>query len=101
MFDKFKKDKSGGEAGTGERSQRHSRGWKDILDHLKASDGLRVLDFGATSPANINYLTALGHSVYMANIVQDAAKPEWLRPGRPGPAGASGRAQRSAYAGAT
>ena len=79
MFDKFKKEKGGGESGGGERSQRHSRGWKDILDHLKASDGLRVLDFGATSPANINYLTALGHSVYMANIVQDAAKPEWMK----------------------
>ena len=79
MFDKFKKDKTGVEAGAGERSLRHSRGWKDILDHLKASDGLRVLDFGSTSPANINYLTSLGHSVYMANIVQDAARPEWLR----------------------
>lgn len=79
MFSIFKKDKAAGEVGPGERSVRHSRGWKDILDHLKQSDGLRVLDFGATSPANINYLTALGHSVYMANIVQDAARPEWLR----------------------
>jgi hypothetical protein len=35
------------------------------------------LDFGTTSPANINFLTALGHSVYMANVVQDANKPEW------------------------
>jgi len=83
MFSIFKKDKADGDIGPGERSQRHSRGWKDILEHLKQSDGLRVLDFGATSPANINYLTALGHSVYMANIVQDAARPEWLRPADP------------------
>jgi SAM-dependent methyltransferase len=89
MFSIFKKDKADGDTGPGERSLRHSRGWKDILEHLKQSDGLRVLDFGATSPANINYLTALGHSVYMANIVQDAARPEWLRPQDPeAPAGA-------------
>ena len=83
MFSIFKKDKADGDIGPGERSMRHSRGWKDILEHLKQSDGLRVLDFGATSPANINYLTALGHSVYMANVVQDAARPEWLRPADP------------------
>ena len=89
MLGMFKKDKSAGESGPGERSARHSRGWVDILAHLKASDGLRVLDFGATSPANINYLTALGHSVYMANIVQDAARPEWLKPPDPdAPSGA-------------
>jgi SAM-dependent methyltransferase len=39
-----------------------------------------VLDFGSTSPVNINYLTTLGHSVYMANIVEDATRPEWLKP---------------------
>ena len=83
MFSIFKKDKADRDIGPGERSMRHSRGWKDILEHLKQSDGLRVLDFGATSPANINYLTALGHSVYMANVVQDAARPEWLRPADP------------------
>jgi len=83
MFSIFKKDKADRDIGPGERSMRHSRGWKDILEHLTQSDGLRVLDFGATSPANINYLTALGHSVYMANVVQDAARPEWLRPADP------------------
>jgi SAM-dependent methyltransferase len=84
MLGMFKKDKGSGESGPVERSERPSRGWGDILAHLKASEGLRVLDFGATSPANINFLTALGHSVYMANIVQDAAKPEWRKPLEPG-----------------
>jgi hypothetical protein len=54
MFSKFRKEKDPADSGSGEKSGRHSRGWKDILDHLKTSDGLRVLDFGATSPANIN-----------------------------------------------
>jgi hypothetical protein len=51
-----------------------------VLAFLKAGDGLRVLDFGTTSPANINFLTSLGHSVYMANVVQDANRPEWKLP---------------------
>jgi hypothetical protein len=59
------------------QSPRSSSGWGEILALLKDRDELRVLDFGATSSANINYLTSLGHSVYMANIVEDAAKPEW------------------------
>lgn len=40
---------------------------------------MRVLDFGTTSPGNINLLTSLGHSVYMANIVADAQRPEWIK----------------------
>jgi len=90
MFGKKKKEHETevhAPVGKGGSYSRHSRGWADLLEHLKSSENLRVLDFGATSPANINYLTSLGHSVYMAHIVQDAAKPEWLRPvegGAPG-----------------
>jgi SAM-dependent methyltransferase len=81
MFGIFKKD---GGSSAAEQTTRHSRGWADTLAHLKANEGLRVLDFGSTSPANINYLTGLGHSVYMANIVQDAAKPEYQKPATDG-----------------
>ena len=77
MFGIFKRD--GGSGGSAEQTTRHSRGWADTLAHMKANEGLRVLDFGSTSPTNINYLTGLGHSVYMANIVQDAAKSDWLK----------------------
>jgi SAM-dependent methyltransferase len=79
MFGMFKKDR-GSAAHSGARPVRHSRGWADIRAYLQQADALRVLDFGATSPANINYLTKLGHSVYMANVVQDATRPEWLKP---------------------
>jgi len=83
MFSMFKKDRGPSSHHATGRRTRHSRGWGDLLKHLKASEGLRVLDFGATSPANINYLTSMGHSVYMANIVQDATRPEWLKPADP------------------
>jgi len=79
MFD-FLKREPGSSPPPADHSARHSRGWNEVRSHLQQTDGLRVLDFGATSPSNINYLTSLGHSVYMANIVQDATRPEWIRP---------------------
>ncbi len=63
---------------------RHSSGWVKILARLKGEPGLRVLDIGPTSPNNINFLTSLGHSVYMADLVEEAVKPEWLIAAREG-----------------
>lgn len=61
-----------------ERVARHSSGWKELLKYLNQHEGLRILDIGPTSSSNINYITGLGHSIYMANLVEEAAKPEWL-----------------------
>ena len=65
---------------------RQSRGWAEVLKYMRSepTQSLRVLDFGSTSPTNINLLTSLGHSVYMANIVGEALKPEWLKAPAPG-----------------
>lgn len=60
------------------RYPRHSSGWKELLKHLRSQESLRVLDIGPTSSTNINYITSLGHSIYMANVVEEAAKPEWF-----------------------
>jgi SAM-dependent methyltransferase len=57
---------------------RHSGGWGTLRKRLSKEEGLRVLDIGSTSPANINYLTNLGHSVYMADLVEDAFSGEWM-----------------------
>ncbi len=65
---------------------RHSSGWKDMLKHLQSQEALRVLDIGPTSSTNINYITNLGHSIYMANLVEEAAKPEWTVSGSDGEA---------------
>lgn len=73
------------------RVPRHSSGWGDLLKHLRATESLRILDVGATSPHNINFLTGLGHSVYMANFVEDAARPEFhIAPAPPDPAAPTG-----------
>lgn len=65
---------------TGPRVPRHSSGWEALLKHLRAESGLRVLDIGPTSSQNINFLTEMGHSVYMADIVHEALSGNWELP---------------------
>ena len=59
------------------RTVRHSGGWDAIRKHLLSTQGLRILDVGLTSATNINLLTEMGHSVYMADLLQDAWSDEW------------------------
>ena len=63
---------------TGPRVPRHSQGWLVLRKRLEAEPGLRIIDVGYTSPANINYLTSLGHSVFLADLVADACTSNWI-----------------------
>jgi hypothetical protein len=62
---------------TGPREPRHSGGWAALRKRLQAEAGLRVIDAGYTSPTNINYLTGLGHSVFLSDPVHDACTGNW------------------------
>ena len=64
----------------GPRIPRHSSGWGTVLKYLKDTESLRVLDIGPTSPSNVNFLTGLGHSIYMADVVIEANRNEWANP---------------------
>ena len=78
-----KRDEAGGDRPTtltGPRIPRHSSGWQALLKYLKDQSGLRVLDIGPTSPQNINFLTEMGHSVYMADVVHESLRAEWKLP---------------------
>jgi SAM-dependent methyltransferase len=66
------------------RTPRHSSGWNELMKHLRTQESLRILDIGPTSSTNINYITGLGHSIYMANVVEEASKPEWFTQGEAG-----------------
>ena len=59
------------------RIPRVSSGWAHLLKSLRADEGQRILDMGPTSSTNINFLTGLGHSIYMSNLVSEAADPKW------------------------
>jgi hypothetical protein len=62
---------------TGPRVPRHSGGWAALRKRLQAEPGLKVVDVGFTSPSNINYLTSLGHSIFLADLVHDACTSDW------------------------
>lgn len=73
-----------GSSAAEQRVARHSSGWLKLNEHLKTNPDLRVLDLGPTSAGNINYITNLGHSIYMANFAEDAARPEYKLQGEGG-----------------
>jgi len=62
---------------SGPRVPRHSSGWGALRRRLETEAGLRIIDIGHTSPFNINYLTGLGHSVFMADLVHAANTGDW------------------------
>ena len=59
------------------RVPRHSGAWAAVHKRLEANSSLSVIDVGFTSPTNINYLTSLGHSVFLADLVPDAYTGNW------------------------
>jgi hypothetical protein len=61
----------------GPKVPRHSGAWAAVRKRLEAEPGLRIVDTGYTSPANINYLTSLGHSIFLTDMVQDACTGDW------------------------
>jgi len=62
---------------SGPRVPRHSGGWAALRKRLEAETGLSVMDIGLTSAANVHYLTRLGHSVFLADVVHDAWTGSW------------------------
>ena len=83
---------SGGDGSRGKREGGRDRilgiraDGRSCFSFLQTNESLRVLDIGPTSSTNINLVTGLGHSIYMANLVEDAAKPEWMSTPSPGDA---------------
>src|SRR5215469_11059410 len=55
---------------------RRSSGLNELARNLTCDECLCVLDIGATSPANINFLTEKGHKVYSEDLLAAAADPE-------------------------
>lgn len=82
MLNWFEKKQGGGPTASvttpaGPRVPRHSGGWAVLRKRLQAEPGLRVIDVGYTSPTNINFLTELGHSIFLADLVHDAWSGDW------------------------
>jgi hypothetical protein len=50
-----------------------------LRKRLQSEPGLCIVDVGYTSPSNINYLTSLGHSVFLSDLVVDACTGDWKK----------------------
>ena len=59
----------------GQRLTRRSSGWAEVSRSLKSEDPLCILDIGATSAANIRYLTAMGHRIYSEDLLEASTDP--------------------------
>jgi len=64
---------------TGPKVPRHSGAWAALRKRLQAEPGLRIVDVGYTSPTNINFLTGLGHSIFLSDMVHDGCAGDWQR----------------------
>lgn len=64
---------------SGPRVQRHSGAWAALRKRLQSEPGLRIIDSGFTSPSNINYLTSLGHSIFLTDLEYDAWTNDWQK----------------------
>ncbi len=72
-------DQKAAEAARRVRTTRHSSGWDALAKGLRGAEGLRTLDFGPTSSTNINLLTGMGHSVYMADLIAESHDKKWTQ----------------------
>ena len=58
---------------SGERVQRRSTGFTEFMKWLAREEGLRILDLGATSPANITFFIGLGHRFHQEDVLRLAS----------------------------
>lgn len=79
LFDKKPENSAPAQGPAGPRVPRHSGAWAALRKRLLSESGLRTIDAGTTSPSNINYMTNLGHSIYLADPVLDACTGDWQK----------------------
>lgn len=60
---------------SGQRPTRRSSGLAEVAKLVASDDVLCVLDLGATSPANIRYLTGRGHKIYSEDLLVASTEP--------------------------
>ncbi len=73
-----------GRAAAAEHIPRRSSGLNEFSRFIAGQEGLRILDLGATSPANISRLTELGHKVYTEDVLSASADSTLVTTGEEG-----------------
>ena len=64
----------------GQRISRRSTGYNEFIKYISRQDVLKVLDLGATSPANITFMTGLGHKFHQEDLLHLSADKSLIVP---------------------
>ncbi len=56
----------------GEKVVRRSTGFNEFIKVISREQGLKILDLGSTSAANITFMTGLGHGFYQGDLLRQA-----------------------------
>ena len=68
----------------GQRISRRSTGFNEFIKAISREDGLKVLDLGSTSPANIQFMTGLGHRFHQEDVLRGATDKTLIIPNSEG-----------------
>jgi SAM-dependent methyltransferase len=63
---------------SGQRILRRSTGFNEFIKYISRQDNLRILDVGATSAANITFMTGLGHKFHQEDLLHLSADKSLL-----------------------
>lgn len=64
----------------GQKVSRRSTGFSEYIRAISREEGLKVLDLGSTSPANITFMTGLGHRFHQEDVLRLANDKTLLIP---------------------
>ncbi|HUI83902.1 MAG TPA: SAM-dependent methyltransferase [Candidatus Binatia bacterium] len=64
----------------GQKVSRRSTGFNEFIRSVSREDGLKILDLGATSPANITFMTGLGHRFHQEDVLHLASDKSLIIP---------------------
>jgi len=69
-----------GDVVPGQKVIRRSTGFNEFIKAISREQGLKILDLGSTSPANITFVTGLGHGFYQGDLLRLANDKSLLIP---------------------
>lgn len=68
----------------GEKVRRRSTGFSEFIRAISREEGLKILDLGSTSPANITFMTGLGHKFHQEDVLRSATDKSLFIPNADG-----------------
>jgi hypothetical protein len=64
----------------GQKISRRSTGFSEFIRAISREEGLKILDLGSTSPANITFMTGLGHRFHQEDVLRLSSDKSLLVP---------------------